>query len=454
MASSYNTIGLELMATGENAGTWGDKTNDNLNLIEQAIAGYEAVTITDSTTTTLVMTNAALSNARNMVIKIATITLTGATTVTIPDGVEKFYIFDLTAVTGVTNLTIKTASGTGFTAGEAKIVAAYSDGTDLKEIALDTLGGTIGSAQIADNAIISAKISANQVTTVKIADNAITTAKISALQVTADKIANSTITAAKLATDSVGPDQLISTGVTAGSYTVASITVDADGRISAASSGSAGAAQYILTHGAAGSLGGYSYSFIANPATTKINVLLGGGGGGGGTRNNPSSPPWPYGSADGGYGGLGYFSFNIAAPYTNEFFVGAGGGFSYSEGQPGQASTFGNPVVLATANGGGAASYYGPSSPVNRSNPPGTAPGSYKDLSIINPPPGNVPSNTQKFYGPLSGLFPDGNFNTPTKIIGRDLITGYGRGGPPWPDFPTEQKGGSGIVMIWENILT
>jgi hypothetical protein len=189
MASSYNTIGLELMATGENAGTWGSKTNSNLNLVEQAIAGYEAVTITDSTTTTLVMSNAALSNARNMIIKIATITLTGATTVTIPDGIEKFYIFDLTAITGVTNLTIKTASGTGFTAGEAKIVAAYSDGTNLNEIALDTLGGTIGSAQIADNAITSAEISANQVTTAKIADNAITTAKISALQVTADKIA-------------------------------------------------------------------------------------------------------------------------------------------------------------------------------------------------------------------------------------------------------------------------
>jgi hypothetical protein len=192
MASSYSTdLKLELMVTGENAGTWGDKTNSNLNLVQQAIAGYESVTITDSTTTALVMSNAALSNARNMVIKIATITLTGATTVTIPDGIEKFYIFDLTAITGVTNLTIKTASGTGFTAGEAKIVAAYSDGTNLNEIALDTLGGTIGSAQIADDAITTAKISANQVTTAKIADNAITTAKISALQVTgAEKLHN------------------------------------------------------------------------------------------------------------------------------------------------------------------------------------------------------------------------------------------------------------------------
>jgi hypothetical protein len=110
MASSYSTdLKLELMVTGENAGTWGDKTNTNLNLIQQAIAGYESITITDSATTTLVMSNAALSNARNMIIKFATITLTGATTVTIPDGIEKFYIFDCSAITDANNLTIKTA---------------------------------------------------------------------------------------------------------------------------------------------------------------------------------------------------------------------------------------------------------------------------------------------------------------------------------------------------------
>jgi hypothetical protein len=194
MASSYNTIGLELMATGENAGTWGSKTNSNLDLIQQAIAGYEAVTITDSATTALVMSNAALSNARNMVIKFATITLTGATTVTIPNGIEKFYIFDCSAITAPTNLTIKTASGSGFTIDAAKIYAAYSDGTNLNEVSLDTLGGTIGSAQIADNAIISSKISANQVTTAKIADDAITTAKVSDSQITNAKLGNKSIT--------------------------------------------------------------------------------------------------------------------------------------------------------------------------------------------------------------------------------------------------------------------
>ena len=47
MASTFSTdLKLELMATGENAGTWGTKTNTNLNLVQQAVAGYESISVT------------------------------------------------------------------------------------------------------------------------------------------------------------------------------------------------------------------------------------------------------------------------------------------------------------------------------------------------------------------------------------------------------------------------
>jgi hypothetical protein len=186
------------MATGENAGTWGTKTNTNLELVQQAIAGFESITLTSGGTKTLVMSNASISNARNMIIKFATITLASSSTVTIPDSIDKFYIFDCSAVTNPTNLTIKTASGTGFVTNASKIFAAYADGTNLNEVSLDTLGGSIGTISIADDAVTNAKVADDAIQSAQLADNAVLTAAISNVNVTTAKIANDAVTAAKL----------------------------------------------------------------------------------------------------------------------------------------------------------------------------------------------------------------------------------------------------------------
>ena len=199
MASTYSAdLKLELMATGENAGTWGTKTNTNLELVQQAIAGFESITLTSGGTKTLVMSNASISDARNMILKFATITLASSSTVTIPDSIEKFYIFDCTSITNPTNLTIKTASGSGFTLDASKIYAAYSNGTNLTEISLDSLGGTIGTAQIADDAVTNAKVADDAIQSAQIADNAVVSASISAAVVTSTKIGDNAVTAAKL----------------------------------------------------------------------------------------------------------------------------------------------------------------------------------------------------------------------------------------------------------------
>jgi hypothetical protein len=411
MASSYSTdLKLELMVTGENAGTWGDKTNTNLNLVQQAIAGFESIALSDGGTVALAMSDASLSNARNMVLKF-TGTLTTASTVTIPDSIEKFYIIDLSAVTGVTNLTIKTVSGTGFTAGEAKIVAAYSDGTNLNEIALNTLGGTIATAQIDDNAITSAKISANQITTAKIANDAITSAKISALQVTSAKIAN----------DAVGPDQLADTAVSAGTYTSAEITVDAQGRLTSAASGSAGAGGFVpKTISAGPSSGNYS----SNAATTQILVygLSGTGGGGGGLPGSPDK---------GGTGGSGLFAAytkTITHPFSQPFSVGgAGTGGNASTqggvaGNPGNAGGATSLTNVFTINGGngGLGQVNSPGTPGN----PGTASNSPTAASATSSDKGSFLAFGASFESPAEG--------------------GSGNG----------QPGNAGAIAIFENIGT
>jgi len=169
MASSYSTdLKLELMATGENSGTWGDKTNTNLNLLQQAIAGYQEVSIAGGVQTTpLAMTDAAISNARNAVIKF-TGTITGNQIVTIPDSIEKTYILQ-NGTTGSFTVQFKTVSGTGvtFATTDKGFKQVFSDGTNVVEKTIDT-------PNIENDAITTAKILDGEVTNAKLANDNIT----------------------------------------------------------------------------------------------------------------------------------------------------------------------------------------------------------------------------------------------------------------------------------------
>jgi trimeric autotransporter adhesin len=149
MASSYSTdLKLELMVTGENSGTWGDKTNTNLNLLQQAIAGYQDVSIAGGAqTTALVMTDATLSNARNAVIKFSG-TITGNQIVTIPDSIEKTYIL-YNGTSGAFTVQFKTVSGTGptFSTTDKGFKYVYSNGTDVIDVPLGVPGGSTTQVQ-------------------------------------------------------------------------------------------------------------------------------------------------------------------------------------------------------------------------------------------------------------------------------------------------------------------
>ena len=143
MVSSYSTdLKLELMVTGENAGLWGDITNTNLNILQQAIAGYQELSIAGGAqTTALVFSNGVLSNGKNAVIKL-TGTITGNQIVTIPDGIEKTYIIN-NGTTGAFTVQIKTVSGTGptFATTDKGFKSVFSDGTNVVDVSLSSPPG-------------------------------------------------------------------------------------------------------------------------------------------------------------------------------------------------------------------------------------------------------------------------------------------------------------------------
>lgn len=142
MASSYSTdLKLELMATGENSGTWGDKTNSNLNLLQQAIAGFETIAIT-STNTTLAMTDATISNARNAVLKF-TGAITANCTVFVASGIEKTYILE-NGTTGNFTVALNQVGGASaiFSGTDKSSKLVYLNGTDVVDLGLVNLQGT------------------------------------------------------------------------------------------------------------------------------------------------------------------------------------------------------------------------------------------------------------------------------------------------------------------------
>jgi hypothetical protein len=142
MANSTSaSLKLTVQATGENSGTWGQITNTNLLIVEQAIGGFEAVGITSGAT--LTFSNGAVSNGKNAVLKL-TGTIGGAVNVTIPDSIEKTFIVD-NATTGAYAVTFKTTSGTGVTwaAADKGTKMIYSDGTNVVDTAFTELSSDL-----------------------------------------------------------------------------------------------------------------------------------------------------------------------------------------------------------------------------------------------------------------------------------------------------------------------
>jgi len=137
MASTYTGLGVQLMTTGEKAGTWGTLTNTNWNIMEQIAGGYIEEDINGGAQTTTLSVNDGTAGATlaHRVIKF-TGAITGNQIVTIPLDVQTFYFID-NGTTGAYTVQFKYVSGSGGTVtwaatdkGNKIIYAAADDGTN------------------------------------------------------------------------------------------------------------------------------------------------------------------------------------------------------------------------------------------------------------------------------------------------------------------------------------
>ena len=168
MASTYTPLGVELMATGENAGTWGTKTNTNLQIIEQISGGYIAKDIAGSAqTTALAVSDGSLNAELSHRMIEFTGTITGNQIVTIPLDVQTFY-FLRNSTSGAYTVQFKYVSGSGdsftFSAtdkGDQLIFASANDGTNPDIITLAFGDGdvtTTGTQTLTNKTLTSPKI--------------------------------------------------------------------------------------------------------------------------------------------------------------------------------------------------------------------------------------------------------------------------------------------------------
>ena len=149
MASTYTAnSGIEKIGAGEQAGAWGTTTNNNLDILDRAISGVAAITLS-STSKTLTTSDGTLSEGGHKVLVFSG-SPGGTCTVTIsPNDQDKFYV-----VQNGTNQTLTFTQGSGanvsIVAGSKKLIfadgagsgAAVTDVTDALDIASLRIGGT------------------------------------------------------------------------------------------------------------------------------------------------------------------------------------------------------------------------------------------------------------------------------------------------------------------------
>lgn len=144
MASTWSDLKFELIGTGDQSGTWGATTNDNLGIaIQQAIGGRADVTMSSTTITLTLTDTTALQNARALYLNL-TGTPGGAATLNVPAVQKAYVVYNNT--TGGFAVTVKVSGQTGVSVPNGKSMLLYDNGTDVVDAVTHLSSLTLGSA--------------------------------------------------------------------------------------------------------------------------------------------------------------------------------------------------------------------------------------------------------------------------------------------------------------------
>ena len=454
MASTYSTLKVELIGTGDQTGTWGTTTNDNLSIaLGEAITGSADVAFSSADVTVTLTDSNGAQTARNLRLNL-TGTSGGARNLILGSGcqIEKLYLINNGLADAVT---VKNTSGTGIAVAAGKSMFVFNNGTNVVDAVTHLSSLTLGTAlPVASGGTGSTSTTfvnlASNVTGVLPIANGGTGAASSPAAPFALKGANSDITSLTGLTTalSVGQGGTGQTTYTDGQILIgntsttglAKTTITAGTGISVTNGAGAITIASTASGGPTGAFTGMEVfnspgTFTSPANTTSIYVIAAAGGGGGGGAGNGFNPENTGKSGQNGGGGaigVGVFPVSASSPYAVTVGSPGNSGGPAGTGGAGGATSIGNLLTCNGGNGGGGGGNSGPPNP----GPAGS--------------PGNAPlANTAAAAGPYSGATYSSNAVSGLLVSNTVGAFGLGTGGGNAGTGSPGQAGGAGKLIVY-----